>query len=95
MKETAVLICHKVDRISILMATLLDGFFQTSSQSPIWHYKYDNKSQHQTFTLVGSGHSSRRRQTTAAPSESSRGIANIQDLTTLSHPSSAQQQNHY
>lgn len=82
------------------MATMLDGFFQTSSQSPIWHYKwviywYDNKSQDQTFTLVGSGHSSRRRQTTAAPSESSRGIANIQDLTTLSHPSSAQQQNHY
>ena len=56
---------------------------------------YDNKSGvrlNQTFTLVGSGHSSRRRQTTAAPSESSRGIANIQDLTTLSHPSSAQQQ---
>lgn len=44
---------------------------------------------HITLTLVGRGHSSRIRQTNAAPSESSKGIAKIQDLTTFSQPSSA------
>ena len=47
------------------------------------------------FTLVGSGHSSRRRHTTAAPSESSRGIANMHDLTTFSHPSSVLSKEQY
>lgn len=41
------------------------------------------------LTLVGSGHSSKIKQTKAAPRESSKGIAKIQDLTTFSHPSSA------
>ena len=73
--------CDNVLLASSFLSEKLDHFYKSYTDT-------HRHTQTHTLTLVGRGHSSKRRVITAGPSGSSSGITRIRDWTTSSQPSS-------